>query len=96
MNLSIVLLGDLNAGVGDEVVEDVVGRLRIPGRNGNGETMIELCLERKLVAGNTVLRKKDIHKYTWMRQFNGSFFFFSPSCGAGRLNGGLRWSVSAH
>ena len=32
-NVSIVLLGDLNACVGDEVIEDMIGRHRVPGRN---------------------------------------------------------------
>ena len=39
MNVSIVLL-DLNACVGDEVVEDMVDRHRVAGRNENGERII--------------------------------------------------------
>ena len=31
--MTIVLLGYLNARVGDEVVEDVIGRHSVPGRN---------------------------------------------------------------
>ena len=30
---NVVVLGDLNARVGDVVVEDVVGRYGVPGRN---------------------------------------------------------------
>ena len=33
--------------------------------------MIELCVESELVVGNTLFMKKDIHKYTWIRQDNG-------------------------
>ena len=36
-NVNIVLLGDLNALVGDEVVKDMVGRHGVPGRNENGK-----------------------------------------------------------
>ena len=49
-----MLLGDLNGHVGDRVVEDVVGRYGIPGRYENGESMIQLCVDRKLIVGNTV------------------------------------------
>ena len=33
--------------------------------------MTGLYVERKLVVGNPLLKKKDIHKYTWIRQANG-------------------------
>ena len=33
----IVLLGDLNACVGYEVIKDMVGKHDVPGRNKNGE-----------------------------------------------------------
>ena len=33
--------------------------------------MIELCVKRELVVGNILFKKKNIHKYTWMRQDNG-------------------------
>ena len=42
VNVSLVLLGDLNGHVGDEEVEDLVGRQGVPGRNGNGDKTIEL------------------------------------------------------
>ena len=41
VNGSIVLLGDLNAHVGDKIVEDVVYRHWMPGRYEKGERMIE-------------------------------------------------------
>ena len=44
--MSIVLSGDFNACVGDEVVEDVVGRHGVLGRNENGKRMIVLYVER--------------------------------------------------
>ena len=33
---NVVVLGDLDARVGDVVVEDVVGRYGVPGRNASG------------------------------------------------------------
>ena len=34
-NESVVVLGDLNARVGNEVIEGIVGRHGMPGRNGS-------------------------------------------------------------
>ena len=59
-NVSVVIRS--NARVGDELIENVVEK--VLGRNGNGERMIDLCEERKLVAGN-IFKKKDIHNHTW-------------------------------
>ena len=69
--VNIVLLGDLNARVGNEVVDGVVGRHGVPGRNESGNRLLGLCVEQELVIGNTFFKKKDIHKYTWIRNVNG-------------------------
>merc|ERR1712035_129481 len=29
--------------------------------------MLEMCIEKELVIANNVFKKKDIHKYTWVR-----------------------------
>ena len=68
---SIVVLGDLNARVGNERIDGVVGNYGVPGRNVNGESLIGMCVEHELVVGNTMFKKKDISKYTWIRQQNG-------------------------
>ena len=70
-NVNVVLLGDLNARVGDTVVEGVVGMYGVPGRNDSGERMIGMCMEREMVIGNTYFKKKEIYKYTWVRQEGG-------------------------
>ena len=67
--MSIVLL-DLNARIGDEVVEDIVSRNSEPGRNENDERMIGLCIGKEVMVGN-ILFKKDIHKYKWVKPDNG-------------------------
>ena len=70
-NVRVVLLGDLNARVGDEPVMDVVGRCGVPGRNESGEELIGMCLEREMMIGNTWFKKKRINKYTWERVVRG-------------------------
>ena len=70
-NVIIVLLGDLNACVDDKLLEDLVSKHGMPGRNLNGERMIGICVERELVAGNILFKNKGIQRYTWMRQDNG-------------------------
>lgn len=42
-NVKAALLGDVNARVGNEIVEGVVGRPGVPARNTNGEGMTGLC-----------------------------------------------------
>ena len=54
----MVVLRDLNARVGNEVIERIVGRHGVPGRNENGERLLEMCAEQELVAGNSCSRKK--------------------------------------
>nr|XP_053629700.1 uncharacterized protein LOC128686692 isoform X1 [Cherax quadricarinatus] len=44
--------------------EGVVGKFGVPGVNDNGSPLIELCIERGLVIGNTYFKKKRINKYT--------------------------------
>ena len=52
-NESVVLLGDLNARVGNEVIEGIVGRHGVGGRNESGERLLEMCAEQELVMGNS-------------------------------------------
>ena len=42
----MVVLGDLNARVGNELFEGIVGRLGVPGRYERGERLLEICAER--------------------------------------------------
>ena len=56
----------MNARVGDNEVEGVVGKFGVSGVNENGRKLIEMCTEKKLGLGNTFFEKKDIHKFTWV------------------------------
>ena len=67
----MVVLGDLNARVGYEVIEGVVGRHGVPGRNENCERLLEMCAEQELVVGNSWFKKNYVHKYTWLRLVEG-------------------------
>ena len=63
----VIVLGDLNAKVGEREIDGVVGKFGVPGVNENGECLVEMCVERGLIVGNTWFQKKMIHKYTWER-----------------------------
>ena len=64
---SVVVLGDLNSRVGNEVIEGIVGEHRVPGRNESGERSLEMCAQQELVVGNSWLKKNYLYKYTWLR-----------------------------
>jgi len=68
---NVVVLGDLNARVGKDEIENVIGLHGVPGVNESGEHLVGLCMEHELMIGNTCFRKKDINKYTWVRVSNG-------------------------
>ena len=68
---SVVVLGDLNAGVGNEVIEGIVGRHGLKGRNESGERLLDMCAEQELVVGNSWFKKNDVYKYTWLRMAEG-------------------------
>ena len=48
----MVGLGDLNARVGNQVIEGIVGRHGVPGRNESGERLLEMCADQELVVGS--------------------------------------------
>lgn len=65
-NVSIILLGDLNARVEDAVIEVGVGRVGVPRVHQSGERMIGLCGVRQQIIGNTFFARMELAKYTWM------------------------------
>ena len=70
-NESVLVLGDLNARVGNEVIEGIVGRHGVPGRNESGERLLEMCAKQDLVVGNSWFKQNDVYKYTWLRMAEG-------------------------
>ena len=67
----MVVLGDLNARVGEEEIEGVVGKYGVPERNRSGESLLNMCIENDLVVGNSFFKKRMINKYTWVRVERG-------------------------
>lgn len=70
-SVRIVVLGDMNARVGNVEMEGVIGKFGVPGVNWAGERMVEFCAESGLIVGNTWFKKKLVNKYTWLRD-NGT------------------------
>ena len=67
----MVVLGDLNARIGNEVIEEIVGQHGVPGRNDSGKRLLEMCAEQELVVGNSWFKKKIVYKYTSLRMAEG-------------------------
>ena len=42
----------------------MIGKHGVPGVNENGERLVEVCVERRLIIGNTWFQRKLIQKYT--------------------------------
>ena len=62
----VVVLGDMNAKVGEHEIDGITGKYGVPGVNENGERLVELCAERGLIVGNTWFKKRENQKYTWI------------------------------
>ena len=56
----------------NEVIEGVVGRHGVPGRNESGKRLLEMCAEQELLVGHSWFKKNDVNKYTWLRMAEGS------------------------
>ena len=63
-NERVIVMGDMNAKVGDHEREGVTGKYGVPGVNENGERLMEVCVERRMIVGNTWFQKRLIQKYT--------------------------------
>ena len=70
-NEYVVVLGDLNARVGDQVVQGIVGKYGVPGVDDNGARLLHMCDEQELVVGNTFFNKKGLHRYTRISVVDG-------------------------
>ena len=60
----VILLGDLNAKIGDDNWGYVMGRHGLGTRNENGEMFTDLRVNYNLVIGGSLFPHKDIHKAT--------------------------------
>ena len=69
----VVVLGDLNARVGDGEVEGVVGKYGVPGENESGERLLDMCVEQELVISDP---RRGC--YMGLSTFIFFYFFFPP------------------
>ena len=49
-----MVVGNMNARVGDSKVEGVVGKCGVSGVNKNGRKLIEMCTEKRLSVESTL------------------------------------------
>ena len=74
-NEKVIVVGNLNAkarhssGEWEGVIG--VGYSGIPGVNGNGEKLIQMCTERDLIVGRACFENEDVRKQMWVRRDNG-------------------------
>lgn len=61
----MLILGDLNARVGNVPIVNIVGAFGEITLNENGKTLRDFATFNQLKITNTFFRKKDINKYTW-------------------------------
>ena len=55
----VVVLGDLNARVGDGEVDGVIGNYGVPSENESGERLLNMCVEQELVIGKFFQEEMD-------------------------------------
>ncbi|XP_049782515.1 craniofacial development protein 2-like [Schistocerca cancellata] len=63
----LIIMGDLNGGVGIRESSRIVGKHGEDEYNDNGERLIAFCEQFDLKITNTFFKHKDIHKYTWQQ-----------------------------
>ena len=65
--LMIVVMGDLNAKVGNDNTnrEEVIRKFGIGVMNDNGERLCDFCRANGFIITGTIFPHKDIHKLTW-------------------------------
>ena len=61
----ICIMGDMNAIVGDERYQNIVGMHGLGRRNERGERLIQFCQENKLIIANTWFQQPVRKLYTW-------------------------------
>lgn len=61
----IIILGDLNARVGNSVIPGIMNRFNEDQLNDNGEILVDFCARHSLRINNTFYPHKLQHKITW-------------------------------
>ncbi|GFO16281.1 craniofacial development protein 2-like [Plakobranchus ocellatus] len=61
----LIIMGDFNAKVGSDKVDDIVGKYGLGIRNERGEKLIEWCQTNNIIVGNTWFQQPPRRKWTW-------------------------------
>ncbi|GFN78082.1 craniofacial development protein 2-like [Plakobranchus ocellatus] len=61
----LIIMGDFNAKVGTEKVDDIVGKHGLGIRTERGEKLIEWCQTNNIIVGNTWFQQPPRRKWTW-------------------------------
>jgi len=61
----IMLVGNMNATVGNNRIANTVGATGETTLNSNGRKFIDFCTFNNLKITNTFFKHKEIHKFTW-------------------------------
>lgn len=68
MNCSVIIMGDLNARIGNRnrLLGEVAGRYgESMGPNSNGGKLLDFCQAKGLAITNSFFKHKKIHQFTW-------------------------------
>jgi exonuclease III len=61
----ILMMGDLNARIGNTKIMKIVGTNDKPTVNNNGKKLRDFCTFNNMRIMNSFFKHKDIHKFTW-------------------------------
>jgi len=61
----LIVMGDMNAKVGDEKFGSTVGNYGLGSRNDRGTRFVQFCEENELVIANTFFKHHPRRLYTW-------------------------------
>jgi hypothetical protein len=75
-NDKVIISGDLNARIGTETTNDLIGPHGEVELNDGGEYLWEFCAYNKLRITNSFFRHKDIHKFTWAERGSKSIIYY--------------------
>ena len=61
----LMVLGDINATVGEEKVLNVVENYGLGKRNTRGKMLVDFCIRNNLMITNTLFKNNNTRRYTW-------------------------------
>ena len=68
LELTLFIIGDWNAKVGNQETPGVTGKFGLGVRNESGQRLVEFCQGNALVIANTLFQQHKRKLYTWTSQ----------------------------